>query len=206
MASTSKTRFRPVVWTLALLAASVVWWYMSIYQERSSVLTDLVKTETTLRTRNGESLETLTRLGPDKLKEALDAYERQISFVGNLLPIDTLTVELLPFVTEAAAVHGVEIQGQRPVPRHREMGLVVDGITVTVLGGYHDVTAMMTSLLALPRITHLRSVQIRGVVPRGAPPETPPQGEATFTLVTFSRGAGNALPLAAQPAKGATKP
>lgn len=199
--ATRRPQHKPVLWTLALLVAAAGWWYLSVYQERDEILTGLVTEEADMRRRNGESLETLTRLGPEELKNTLEAYERQISYVGTLLPVDTLTVEMLPYVTEAAGIYGVEIQGQRPVARHRQFGLVVDGITVTAHGTYHQVAAMMTSLLSIPRITHLRNVQLRAIPPRGMPADTPPITEVTFTLVTFSRGVPTALPVqAARPA------
>lgn len=174
---------------IGLITASGFWiWWFSKYQPRMEDIQTLVEQENRLRISNQQARRTVAALGLDRIQKAIDAYDRQAEHVAELVPADTVSFDALSVVSERAQQFDVRIGGVQPQRDETSGGFLVKKYQIRATGEYHDVAALMSDLLSLPRITRLSEAQIRQIQQPPATPGAPPNHlvEAVFTLNVYA--------------------
>jgi Tfp pilus assembly protein PilO len=136
------------------------------YTPRREEVAAVLSHEARLVQLNKNNREILVAIGLDKIKEALLRYKEQASHVSALVPSDSAGVtrrSLLDVVTVSAANTGVRLVDSKPLSPGQQSGFATEGFTLTVVGRYHDVGALMTELLSMDRITQLQKIRLHAV-------------------------------------------
>lgn len=174
---------------IGLITASGFWvWWFAQYQPKIEQIEVLVEHENRLRIGNQQARRTVAALGLDKIREAIDAYDRQAEHVSALVPPDTVVIDALALISQTAQPLDVKVSGVQPMPEEADGDFRVSKYQVRASGEYHDVATFMTQLLSLPRITRISNAQVRQVqLSAGAPGMPPAHGvEAAFTLSVYA--------------------
>lgn len=174
---------------IGLITASGFWvWWFTQYRPRLEEIEILVQQENRLRVANQQARRTVAALGIDRIREAIDAYDRQAEHVAQLVPADTVVFDALALISNKAQPLEVRVIGVQPSPEETSGAFRVQPYQVRVSGTYHDVAAFMAELLSLPRITRITDARLRQLEQStGIPNEVPVYAvEASFTLKVYA--------------------
>lgn len=157
---------RPLLWLLLAASLALGAWWALHYQPRLERLAQRTLALQTIQLRNREARLQLVRLGLPGLEAELQRARAEMAALEARAPSDAeaADAEVAHAVTRAAAHYGVRVHELRPLPPLREEPFEVRGSRLVVAGRYHDVGALLTELVALPRLTQIRSATLE-VVP-----------------------------------------
>ncbi|GMR12402.1 MAG: hypothetical protein BMS9Abin29_0591 [Gemmatimonadota bacterium] len=143
---------------------------------------------------SNRSAEIIAARGGSALQERMAVYERHISQLEALIPLEEQVASLLNDLTLLARDLGVDLDMMRPEPSEPSDFYTKQTYSLRVIGEYHDVSRYITRVASLERIiTPIDlSLSLFGTPERFREYESPVQAE--FRIQTYVIASDESLP------------
>lgn len=147
---------------LVTMGLFYVWW-ITDYQPQNEEVVEMARHVAELRTKNQDAKRMIAQLGLDQIREKLDTYDAQYALVQDLVPPASAGVFSSAQLLQMARQYNVVVEDVQKMTGGVYKNFATEGYNLKVSGRYHDVGALITHLLSLERITHLRNVDLQAV-------------------------------------------
>ena len=143
---------------LLTFSAGYLWWSLR-YDVRQKEIGLLSQRDAKLTAMNSSARKAIGTIGVERVRQALEAYDRQEASVRHLLPPDTSVHSLLPLIAEKARMYEVTMSKLTPEERQTDSLYSVDRYLLTLTGSYHDIGGFLTEMSSLRQIIHVRQMK-----------------------------------------------
>lgn len=151
-------------WTLILVAATV--WWVREYRPAAQGLAGRESLVAEREARVRQARAAVVVLGPAGLDSALTRFRSDSALLAMRVPSDSLASSLaseVKTVLGAREGRGVRIVRTDPIPPTPERGFSVTGYSVTAVGRFASLRAMLGDLTAQPRLLRVRRLRLSAV-------------------------------------------
>lgn len=148
------------VLVLGIIAGIFIAFYMVSYSKSRQEMTDIVaKADQTKGVV--QRLQMIEKRLP-KVEEELEKLETRLKVSKSLLPEKKEIPALLTRISQLGSQAGLEFTNFQPGPEKRQNFFAEVPLSITVVGGYHELAKFLDHIRTLRRIVHVRELRLGG--------------------------------------------